>query len=399
MSKKPTLFFLTTSFPNDGHPYAGIFIRHECALHSSNFDIKLLCPHHPGAPTQEIKENVSIHRFRYFFPEKWQKVAYESGIPINLASSWVAKFQWPFFLVSFLVRAWQLRKKDDILYAHWMIAGLIGVLLKKWYGNPLVLMMHHAHEPSRIYRWILRHADHVLVNAPFVKEKTAKIFPHHNLSLVGVTIDPSFYRKISTKETLSLRSILKIDPTDFVCICIGRLIPLKGQEYLLRALKQLIIVHPNIKLILVGKGPLKSHLIKLCKELDINSYTRFIDQVENKELPVWYKMADVTIAPSIVDQEGETEGLGMTAIESLAAGTPIIASRVGGLGTHIVHEKNGLLIPPADPDALAEAIARILEDQALLQQFNNALDSVSERPQSYNVDLVHGIFSSLTRNY
>jgi glycosyltransferase involved in cell wall biosynthesis len=108
---------------------------------------------------------------------------------------------------------------------------------------------------------------------------------------------------------------------------------------------------------IAGQGPARPALEKLARELRLEDRVRFLGQ--RSDVADLLSACDVFILPS------RHEGLGVAALEAMAAGRPIVATRVGGLAEAVVHERTGLLVPPEDPAALATALARLLRDPAL----------------------------------
>ncbi|HUR64692.1 MAG TPA: glycosyltransferase family 4 protein [Candidatus Thermoplasmatota archaeon] len=132
---------------------------------------------------------------------------------------------------------------------------------------------------------------------------------------------------------------------------VGRLVPYKGVEVLLHALAKL---RPGLPLHVVGDGPLRASLEALAAHLGVQ--VRFLGHVEDADLPALYRGARLTLLPSVTGQEA----FGISLIESMACGTPVVASALPGVAE--VARVGGLVAPPRDADALAAQIRRALED-------------------------------------
>jgi len=145
---------------------------------------------------------------------------------------------------------------------------------------------------------------------------------------------------------------------------VGRLVERKGVEYLLRALR---IVYPKIdvRLTVVGTGPLFPALKALTVELGLEDRVNFTGALPQQELEKAYRRCDLFVLPACYDSSGDTEGLGVVLLEALSCGKPVIGSNVGGIPDIIKHEQTGLLVPEKDPEALAQAIERVLSDPSL----------------------------------
>jgi len=137
---------------------------------------------------------------------------------------------------------------------------------------------------------------------------------------------------------------------------IGRLTDQKGVEHLIQAMPLVRRRVPQARLVVTGDGPLRERLERLAGGVAPGAVC-FLGALEDP-LPA-FGLADVIVAPS------RFEPLGMVAAEALALGKAVVAARVGGLPDIVEHEVTGLLVPPGDPPALAEAIARLVEDRPL----------------------------------
>ena len=137
----------------------------------------------------------------------------------------------------------------------------------------------------------------------------------------------------------------------------GGAVPRKGVDVLLAALARLAEAGLRPALWIAGEGPARPALEKQARELAPREQVRFLG--ERSDVADLLSACDVFILPS------RHEGLGVAALEAMAAGRPIVATRVGGLAEAVVHERTGLLVPPEDPAALAAALASLLRDPAL----------------------------------
>jgi glycosyltransferase involved in cell wall biosynthesis len=136
---------------------------------------------------------------------------------------------------------------------------------------------------------------------------------------------------------------------------VGRLQPWKGVETALRALAHI----PAATLLVAGDGEDRPRLERIVAELGLGSRVRFLGGLERRELPRLYRSADLLLATS---HASETFGIGP--VEAQACGLPVVASRFGGFPEVIDEGRTGLLVPPRDPLALAEAVNALLADSA-----------------------------------
>jgi glycosyltransferase involved in cell wall biosynthesis len=184
-----------------------------------------------------------------------------------------------------------------------------------------------------------------------------------------------------------LRERLEIASSAPVLLVVGRLEPQKGHHVLLSALPFVRAEFPDIRLVCVGDGSLRPQLEKQASDLGVAEAALFTGA--QAEVADWLAMSDVCVLPSYY------EGLPLVAIETLAAGRPMVATAVDGTSEVVVDGKTGLTVPPGDPQALAGAICRLLRSPELRKQLatagrNRVLESFSDREQVRKTEMVYG---------
>ena len=152
-----------------------------------------------------------------------------------------------------------------------------------------------------------------------------------------------------------------------------QLFPRKGIRFLVEAVARLAERFPDVRLVLAGDGFERPELEALARRLGIAERTRFLGAVPNGELPRFYRAAAVSVIPSVY------EAFGVAALESSAMELPVVASDIGGLKDTVHDGRTGLLVPPKDPRALANAILRVLEDRLLREALGRAGRAMVER--------------------
>lgn len=170
-----------------------------------------------------------------------------------------------------------------------------------------------------------------------------------------------FSTSISTKTSFQE---LKIEDYHRVVACISQARQEKGLEYLIRAVPMVTEKINNLKVLILGGGPLTTDLKVLSKDLGVAGNILFCGVRNDVENIV--ALSELTVLPSL------TEGLPLALIESVACKKPVIATKVGGIPEVITDEENGILVPPKDEVALAEAMIKLLSDQHRLRRMANA---------------------------
>jgi colanic acid/amylovoran biosynthesis glycosyltransferase len=145
----------------------------------------------------------------------------------------------------------------------------------------------------------------------------------------------------------------------------GRFVEKKGVTYLIEAVRRLEAEGRDVRLLLVGAGPLESELRRATASL---KHVEFRGWMPNNELRRWMRGALALCVPSVHAADGDAEGLPTVVIEAMAAGTPVIGSHHAGIGEAIEDERTGFLVPEQDPNAIAAALRRLLDDPGLRRQ-------------------------------
>jgi glycosyltransferase involved in cell wall biosynthesis len=352
--------------------------------------VQVIAPHYPGSKTSEIIDGINLKRFRYFFPFKWQRVAYGAGIPTNLMNSRLAVIQLPFFLTSFFIATIKNIKAHDILHCHWSIAGLVGVMAGKLFKKKVVLMVHGAEVfvlgKNPVLKFVLKHADCLISNSTFTRDKTHEVYSAKNSVVIPPGVDINRFRPQA--RIANLRHNLNIASDEVFVLSIGKFIPRKGFEYLIEAFNY--IVHQrnakNIKLRIGGRGPLKSRYEQMIAQYSLGDFIGFLEYIKDEDMPSYYSEADIFVLPSIVDQRGDTEGLGVVFLEANACRTPVIGSKVGGIIDVIKDGVNGCHVKQKNALDLAEKIIKLSENANLREKMGENGRKIVE--QHFNWDTI-----------
>lgn len=284
------------------------------------------------------------------------------------------------FNLMYLFKLYKFLKKEkfDIVHTHLFHANIIGRIMARLSKVPIVVStQHYAFKYNGKAGVYLEKLTTKLSNRIVAVSDAAKKF---YINEVGVSPDriTLIYNgvdldilKVTLTDKLSLREQLSLN-TDFILGCIGSFSKFKGHIYLLKAITEVIKVHKNIKLLLVGSGLLEKYLMKVTKDLGISKNVIFLHR--RRDIPRILTSFDICILPSL------QEGLSIILLEAMAMGKPVIATAVGGNSEVIIHGKNGLLIPPSDYRAIADAIIDLIRDDNKARQLAaNARLTVTER--------------------
>lgn len=363
---------LTSSFPRFKGDSAGIFLYNLCSwLTCKGVEIEVVAPHDSDFKFTESLGKIHINRFPYFYPLKFQQLCYSSGILKNIKKNLLAKVQLPLFVgFQIIYTFWIIKKKNiDIIHAHWSLPqGFVGILCKQLLQIPCITTIHG----TDVYRFkfslfknlnafVINHSDICTANSSATSKMAQTISEAKKIEIVPMGVNTSFFKKHIKPG--SIRGKFGVDGN--VILYVGRLIDWKGIDYLINAMPRVIDAVPKTKLFIVGSGPLKSDLLKLSERLNIKKSIIFIDAVSQSDLIDFYSLADLFVMPSIINDKGETEGLGVVLLEAMACGLPVIGTNVGGIRDIIKDGQTGLLARQKDSDDLATKIIRLFSDERL----------------------------------
>ena len=359
------------------------------SLQKKGVEVIVVAPHHIGAKRNESMDGMKIYRFPYFFPAKYQKLAYGGGIPSNLKRSNLAKIQVPLFFLSKLYYTYKVvrREKIDIIHSHWIVpSGLAGAVCNRFLKVRHILTVHAAgllflkRLPFRekITYFILRHCDKITVVSSYIYRELLKLIPKKYINdiknkteIISMGIDVSLFRADFDKDELKRK--YQVNSKDTL-LFIGRLVEKKGVFYLIEAMKKIVSENSDTELIVCGDGPLREELEVSVKRNNLENFVRFVGYVNGIKKREYLFLSEILIVPSIVTESGDTEGLPVVILEGLAAGIPIIASNVGGISDVIKHNENGFLVKEKNPKGIAEKVLILLRDKELQHRFTqNAL--------------------------
>ncbi|MGB9724264.1 MAG: glycosyltransferase [Chloroflexia bacterium] len=284
----------------------------------------------------------------------------------------------------------------DLLHSHYWLSALVARLLREeGWKIPVVHMFHtlgaaketfgrtrgyredrrRLRSESEIVRWV----DAIVAATPLERDQLMEYYraPAERIHVIPPGVNLERFRPIPKVEARAHVGT-PCEPCEeaHMLLYVGRMDPLKGVDDLLRAMAYVVRDLPDdwacrTCLALVGGDAESSdealrremeRLGRLKEELGLRSLATFLGRRDQDELPYYYSAADVCVVPSYY------ESFGMVALESLACGTPVVASRVGGL-TYIVEDGvTGFLVPQGDPAALANRISQLLLDCRLRRQ-------------------------------
>jgi glycosyltransferase involved in cell wall biosynthesis len=300
--------------------------------------IDVLCANEPPSKKEDIIDGIKVKRLPYIV--KIANTNLTPTLPLEIA-----------------------RSDFDIIHTHlptpW--SSDWSMIISKLKNKPLVLSYYNdvigtgfSDYVARFYnstslKLLLKAADKIII----IQENYRHMSPHlkgfqDKIEVVPCGVDTDKFQPNNSqkgKNTLFFLSVL------------DEFHHYKGLNYLLEAIKMVKQQIPQVKLIVGGKGNLISNYQKQVKSLNLENNVEFHGFIPDENLPEYYNQCNAFVLPSISSAQ---EGFGIVALEALACGKPVISTEIVGIADDINNNNLGAIVPPCDPDSLAEAIIKVL---------------------------------------
>jgi colanic acid/amylovoran biosynthesis glycosyltransferase len=378
---------MASTFPattGDGTP---AFVRDLAAREAQDFDTLVLVPRVPGAPARETIDGVTVERFAYF-PRRWESLA-DGAIIENLRARRSRWLQVPAF---FAAETWALRQgirrhRPHVLHLHWVIPQGVAALIAgrglPWVVTTLGGDVYAFNDPvsRRLKRAVLRRSAAVTtMNADMCARLVALGAADATTGVLPMGADVDTVRAAAAGVTRVPGRV----------IFVGRLVEKKGAGFLVEAFRRLVERNPDAgySLQMIGDGPLRAELEAAADGLPVV----FSGALGRDDLSEAYAAAQVAVFPSVPAASGDQDGLPVAMLEAMSLGCSIVASRLPGIDEALTDDDSGLLVPPGDADALADALGRLLGDDALRARLGR---SARERSEEYSVAAVAGRYRAV----
>jgi glycosyltransferase involved in cell wall biosynthesis len=245
----------------------------------------------------------------------------------------------------------------DIIHIQDISAAIPGLLSKIFLKKPYVIWGQGSdvYFPARFTKFIsktvLHNSSTVIALNENMKREMNRICKKDDIIILPNGIELENFKDIYPREQ---QNIIKK-----TIIFVGGLKPIKGIDYLIKAMKIITEKSPDTNLLIVGDGTERKKLETLVRELNLQNSISFAGKVTNEQIPKYMAQADVFVLPSL------SEGFGIVVVEAMASGLPIVTTNVRGLPELVKNGENGFIAKPKDPKDLAEKIMLILENKDL----------------------------------
>jgi glycosyltransferase involved in cell wall biosynthesis len=355
------ILVVTHNYPRFPGDPAGAFVaRIAAGTAGQGARVQVIAPHAPGAPERETGGPVEVRRFRYA-PDALERVAYTGDLHRKTLFSPLAALSFPAFMLAFkrAIRDGVREFQPDLIHAHWWIPG--GWLAGRM-GVPYLVTCHGS-DVRLLEKWsgFRRLAGPVFARARAVTT-VSRFLADDIRHLTGQDLPQLVVRPmpVDTQHFQAGRSTPQASPPRILYA--GNLVPSKGVDVLLRAYALLRSRGIEVRLRILGEGPERAALEELARTMG-HPEIEFSDFLPQDRMPAEYGASMVTVLPT----RGDAEGLGLTLVEALLAGSAVVGTGAGGIPEVIQHDETGLIAGESDAD-LAAALERLVLDPELRQR-------------------------------
>jgi D-inositol-3-phosphate glycosyltransferase len=273
----------------------------------------------------------------------------------------------------------------DLVHANFFMSGMVAQQIKRKLGIPFVMTFHALGRVRRLSQGqadgfpdirfaieesLMQDADRIVAECLQDQHDMEQLYgaPSERIDIVPCGFDPDEFWPV----TVDARQQLGLDRDEFIILQLGRMVPRKGVDNVIRALSILQRQYQvQARLLVVGGNaeqpdpvttPELGRLMALAQSLGIEQSITFTGQRQRDQLRYYYSAANVFVTTPWY------EPFGITPVEAMACGTPVVGTAVGGIKTTVVDGETGYLVPPSDPDALAERLAWLHQHPQVAQR-------------------------------
>ena len=306
------------------------------------------------------------------------------------------------FLIIYLFFYVLIKKPDCVFATTWKVAYPAG-MLKKLFSYKLVITCHGAEITRHMDSTITMHrmketlavADHLIAVSEYTKSKTIEYahVPADKITVVPNGVDLSRMNVIPKGEA---RKRIGFENDCFYALTVSRVDSRKGHEKVLKAIPLIVEKFPHFRYVIVGNGPEKEKLQKICVDLNIKSFVNFAGYVETELLDYYYSAADTFVMINTMTDDRDFEGFGLVFAEAGFYRLPLIGGNNSGPKEVIMNKESGFLIN-GDIDSVVNSMVKLINDHKSLMKFGaKARELTCEK---FNVDCMvektHSLISEL----
>jgi len=273
-----------------------------------------------------------------------------------------------FFEILFILS----REKPDVLHTHTSKAGFLGRIAGKLSNVKAIIHTPHGHVFYGYYNRVLSYVfllferlatvftDKIIAITEREKQEYIRLRIAGGEKIQTILNGIYFEQFLSISDSKKVRDELGVKPSVALIGWIGRLVDVKGCEYFIDAADIIRKTFPDSAFLIVGDGPLKGKLEKKTETMGLSDRIYFTGYRD--DIPNILSSIDILVISSL------NEGLGLVAIEAMVSARPVVTTNVGGLPEVVIDGRCGFVVPPKDPDSIADAVLKILTNPSLKEK-------------------------------
>ena len=361
--KPLSVLIIASSYPRWKDDFAGHFVERIAGeLSASGVEVEVVAPSDRSITKKPVHEAFPVHRFRYFF-KRMEGLAYGyGGIVDNLRSDrrlWAEVIPFVFF---FMIAVMRIGRSSSLVHCNWLMNAICCLGPKRLFGTPFVLTLRGKDmallSKGKIFRrlgvFLLGQAEAVTtVNEEFVTQVrdlapgTRVYYVPNGVDLIDVPLD----------AVRDFKERNRLDSKGCLIVYIGSLVEGKGLDVLIAALEHLD--GRPFQAALIGDGPMRNSIREQIKRARLEDRITLTGLRPHSEIPYWLAASKFLVLPS------RSEGRPNVVLEAMAAGKPVVATRLPGTAEIVEDGKSGILVEIDDVVGLKNAISRLLSDEEL----------------------------------
>ncbi len=353
MQRAPSVLVLSHLYPSTPNPYLGLFVARQVQALRETHDFRVVAPtrwlppvtrswrNERKLPKSEIVDGTPVYRPRALHLPFGMTAAEALALPVALRRP---------------TRDLRRAREIDLVHAHfgvpdgWAAARLVErlrvpLVVSLWGSDVLVLPRRRA--VRRLLSHVLRRADHVIAPSRPILDRAIELGADARRSTVLMGGVPDDYSRMSRADA---RAALALSPTSRLVLWVGNLVPVKQPLLALKSISVVASRNRDVRLALVGDGPLQSKVRDCIRELRIENVVSVVGTLDSDSVARWQTAADVALNTS------RSEGLPFALCEALVSGTRVAAVPVGGIPELLAATSGGTLAEDSSPEAVADAI-------------------------------------------
>lgn len=366
---------LTHTFPKSIKDSCAPFMHAlSLGLKKNGHEVFVIAPYTKGINNEKFP--YEFITYKYIWPKFLHMLGYSQTLKNGTSLKFSTYLLFPFYAIFTVLALINLARKEklDIISSHWLLPnGFFAFIVSKLLKIPYIVSLPgsdvYLAKKNNVFGAIAKisanNASSIIADSPHFLEEilSLKVSPKKTEIIpYPVIVDK---KKVSLRDINLLRKKLDVKSGNIVILAVGRLIYKKGFDYLIKAIPILVKKHKNITLIVVGEGDLKEELQNLILKLKVSDYVKLVGNVNRSEIYNYYNLADIFVATSIKDENGNMDDQPVSLIEAMACGRPVVATNFPGIALTVKNGINGYLFPEKDLSSLISSLDKLISSKSL----------------------------------